>query len=435
MTFDTILTHEIHRRVHQGGLLAEPHHHRLPRRGRRPHPGQDRGDRPPPAGHLPRAAGRNRPLRTGFARTGRPARRRRVVPAAELDRVPGPALRGHPDRRGQQPADPDLPGPRGRLHGRVRRIQGPGRPAGVPQVRLPGDGRTGSGRAGRPCSTCSWSTANPATRTRPGNRSWPPRGSNAATRPNSPRLRPDPNEVTLLMFTSGTTGEPKGVMHTHNTLVAANAAAARAARRRAATASSTWRPPFAHLTGLLYGVRLQTQLGRHRRLPGRLEQRAVRRTDRAAQDHLHLGGDPVPARHPERAEHRRARRVLAGPVLLLGRARSRRPSSGRPGSGGPSWPCSAAGGRPRTPWSPSASPATPRRRSSTATATRWPGMRIRVVDEDGTVLPAGHRRPVAGDRAVPVRRVRQAAGDDPGAVRRRAGSTPATSRASTPTGT
>ena len=35
-------------------------------------------------------------------------------------------------------------------------------------------------------------------------------------------LRPDPNEVTLLIFTSGTTGEPKGVMHTHNTLVAAN---------------------------------------------------------------------------------------------------------------------------------------------------------------------------------------------------------------------
>ena len=28
-----------------------------------------------------------------------------------------------------------------------------------------------------------------------------------------------------------------------------------------ATASSTWHPPFAHLTGLLYGVRLQTQLG------------------------------------------------------------------------------------------------------------------------------------------------------------------------------
>jgi cyclohexanecarboxylate-CoA ligase len=31
--------------------------------------------------------------------------------------------------------------------------------------------------------------------------------------------RPEPNDVTLLMFTSGTTGEPKGVMHTANTLL------------------------------------------------------------------------------------------------------------------------------------------------------------------------------------------------------------------------
>jgi cyclohexanecarboxylate-CoA ligase len=73
-------------------------------------------------------------------------------------------------------------------------------------------------------------------------------------------LRPDPNEVTLLMFTSGTTGEPKGVMHTHNTLVAANQplpVRLGVGRDSVIHMAST----FAHLTGMLYGVRLPTQLG------------------------------------------------------------------------------------------------------------------------------------------------------------------------------
>ena len=73
-------------------------------------------------------------------------------------------------------------------------------------------------------------------------------------------LRPDPNEVTMLMFTSGTTGEPKGVMHTHNTLVAANAPLP---ERLGVGPDSVihMASTFAHLTGLLYGVRLPTQLG------------------------------------------------------------------------------------------------------------------------------------------------------------------------------
>jgi cyclohexanecarboxylate-CoA ligase len=73
-------------------------------------------------------------------------------------------------------------------------------------------------------------------------------------------LRPDPNEVTLLMFTSGTTGEPKGVMHTHNTLVAANQPLP---ARLGVGADSVihMASTFAHLTGMLYGVRLPTQLG------------------------------------------------------------------------------------------------------------------------------------------------------------------------------
>ena len=73
-------------------------------------------------------------------------------------------------------------------------------------------------------------------------------------------LRPDPNDVTLLMFTSGTTGEPKGVMHTHNTLVAAN----QPLPERLGVSSDSvihMASTFAHLTGMLYGVRLPTQVG------------------------------------------------------------------------------------------------------------------------------------------------------------------------------
>lgn len=73
-------------------------------------------------------------------------------------------------------------------------------------------------------------------------------------------LRPDPNAVTLLIFTSGTTGEPKGVMHTHNTVVAANEALP---ERVGITADSVLHmaSTLAHLTGFLYGARLGVQNG------------------------------------------------------------------------------------------------------------------------------------------------------------------------------
>ena len=57
------------------------------------------------------------------------------------------------------------------------------------------------------------------------------RGAELVThRPALDWLRPSPDDVTELMFTSGTTGEPKGVLHTANTL---NSAAV-------ATMSFTW---------------------------------------------------------------------------------------------------------------------------------------------------------------------------------------------------
>lgn len=73
-------------------------------------------------------------------------------------------------------------------------------------------------------------------------------------------LRPDPNDLTLLIFTSGTTGEAKGVMHTHNTMVAANAplpARLGIGPDSVLHMAST----LAHLTGFLYGARLNVQNG------------------------------------------------------------------------------------------------------------------------------------------------------------------------------
>jgi acyl-CoA synthetase (AMP-forming)/AMP-acid ligase II len=74
------------------------------------------------------------------------------------------------------------------------------------------------------------------------------------------RLRPDANTVTELAFTSGTTGVPKGVLHTHNTAVA--------------TVGSTMRrqgidhtkvvhvvTPVGHNAGYFYGVRISLQGG------------------------------------------------------------------------------------------------------------------------------------------------------------------------------
>jgi cyclohexanecarboxylate-CoA ligase len=72
--------------------------------------------------------------------------------------------------------------------------------------------------------------------------------------------QPDANDVTEIVFTSGATGEPKGVMHTSNTIVAPQLALAASLQLKADDVihiAST----IAHQTGFLNGVRLPIQLG------------------------------------------------------------------------------------------------------------------------------------------------------------------------------
>ncbi len=73
-------------------------------------------------------------------------------------------------------------------------------------------------------------------------------------------LHPSPDEVSELIFTSGTTGEPKGVLHTANTLGATVEAAVQG---QGFTGDDVihMASTFGHQTGFLYGVRLPIHLG------------------------------------------------------------------------------------------------------------------------------------------------------------------------------
>jgi cyclohexanecarboxylate-CoA ligase len=74
------------------------------------------------------------------------------------------------------------------------------------------------------------------------------------------RLRPDPDAVTEIVFTSGTTGEPKGVLHTSNTMLAPQI---QMARSLALTPASVLHiaSPIAHQTGFLGGIVLPVLTG------------------------------------------------------------------------------------------------------------------------------------------------------------------------------
>lgn len=70
----------------------------------------------------------------------------------------------------------------------------------------------------------------------------------------------NPNALAEIIFTSGTTGEPKGVMHTHNTIlgpVLSLIDRLQMSEHEVVLMAST----FAHQTGYLYGVHMPTVLG------------------------------------------------------------------------------------------------------------------------------------------------------------------------------
>ncbi|SAK61704.1 cyclohexanecarboxylate-CoA ligase [Caballeronia ptereochthonis] len=74
------------------------------------------------------------------------------------------------------------------------------------------------------------------------------------------RNRPGPDDITQLLYTSGTTGEPKGVMHTANTLMS-NIRPYADAMRLGADDVVLMASPMAHQTGFMYGLMMPVMLG------------------------------------------------------------------------------------------------------------------------------------------------------------------------------
>ena len=236
----------------------------------------------------------------------------------------------------------------------------------------------------------SWSSgANPAMRTPPGRSSPPPRGRSAGTRPSWPRLRPDPNDVTLLIFTSGTTGEPKGVMHTHNTAVAANDPLP---ARLGVTTDSVFHmaSTLAHLTGFLYGARLSVQNGATAVLqdvwdPSRFVELVAEHGITYTSAATPFLQDTLAA--PNLAEHEMSSLTrfccMGAPIprAIVRQAREKLPDLVVLGGWGQSEDALVTLGI----------PGDPDDKVIDTDGYPWPGMRIRTVDETGTEVAPGGR--------------------------------------------
>ena len=76
----------------------------------------------------------------------------------------------------------------------------------------------------------------------------------------APAARVDPDSLLLLMYTSGTTAAPKGVLHTHNTLIAEVRSLERV--HRLTPADRTLMPsPLTHISGVIHGILTPALLG------------------------------------------------------------------------------------------------------------------------------------------------------------------------------
>lgn len=200
-------------------------------------------------------------------------------------------------------------------------------------------------------------------------------------------LRPNPNSLSLIMFTSGTTGKPKGVMHTHNTVLAG---ALPWPDRLGMDDSAVihMASTFGHLTGYLYGVALPIMLGgtgvfqdvwNAERFVELIDAYGIQHTSGATpflHDLLGAGGLKD---HDISSLKRFCCMGAPIPRSMVSEARERLPEMNVFGGWGQTECCLVTMG----------APSDPDEKIVTSDGRALDGMEVRIVDFDGSAVPAG----------------------------------------------
>ena len=198
--------------------------------------------------------------------------------------------------------------------------------------------------------------------------------------------RVDPNELVEICYTSGTTGQPKGVMHTSNTL----AACVGIGPARLGLGSDTvvlMASPLAHQTGYLYGFLLPIRLGGRTVLQDVWDPAAAARIIHDEQVTFTMGATPFVAdlahtealeRYPTKSLEIFATAGAPVPRVLVQTATERLGASVVAG-----WGMSENG------LVTSTLPDDPPDKIFGTDGGPWSGMEVRVVDEEGNPAPPG----------------------------------------------
>ena len=339
--------------------------------------------------------------RPGMRARGIGARRRGRVPAPELARGRGDLLRDRVSRRGRRADRALLRSEGGRLHPAQDAREGARHRRPLRRTRT--SSRT-STRCAPSCPTSSGSRSS---------------ATHGATRPTSIRVRRsrratsrsttspavDPRAPALVAYTSGTTSDPKGVVHSHRTINAEihqlaarcrdnrggpgddHRRAGRARHRHARRAAHPGVPAAARSTSSTCGIRAACcrRCSTTTCRPGR-----ARRTSSRACSTIPTS---IPSAHvAAHAVHRARRFGGAGRGRRAVRARSASRSR-------------AASARPSTRRSPAARPTRRTTSASNTDGAPLPGVEIRLVDDDGNDVEVGRAGRDLEPRARTVRRL------------------------------